>query len=92
MPQRAGFVGRLISGHLGGPEGGSGGGLGLEDVAQLTGWFLTVLEAQSVHLEISAPVLGSVEGGTFVTHHHHLGGGHILTTVAHNLDIVGLRW
>jgi len=31
-------------------------------------------------------------GETFEIRHNRLGGGHILVTVAHNLDIVGLRW
>ena len=54
--------------------------------------FLPVLEALSVHLEMTALVLESAEGGTFETHHNHLGGGHILATVAHNFDILGLCW
>ena len=44
-----------------------------------------------MHLERKAIVLKSVEGGTFETDHNHLGGGHILATMAHNLDIVGMR-
>jgi len=52
--------------------------------------FPAVLEALSVHLEMTAYVLGTAEGGTFETHHNHLGAGHILATVAHNLDIIGL--
>jgi len=32
------FIGRLIGGLLGAPEGGSGGGLGMEDVGRLTVW------------------------------------------------------
>ena len=50
-----------------------------------------VLEALSVHLEMMAHVLGTAEGGTFETRHNHLGAGHILATVAQNLDIVGLH-
>jgi len=53
--------------------------------------FSAVLEALSVHLEITALVLGTAEGGTFETRHNHVGAGHILAKVAHNLDIVGLR-
>jgi len=53
--------------------------------------FPAVLEALSMHLEMTALVLGTVEGGTFETCHNHLGAGHILPTVALNLDIVGLR-
>jgi len=54
--------------------------------------FPAVLEALSVHLEMPALVLGTAEGGTFETRHNHLGAGHILATVAHNLeDILGLR-
>jgi hypothetical protein len=49
-----------------------------------------VSEALSVHLEVTALVQGSATGGTFETRHTHLGAGHILATVAHNLDILGL--
>jgi len=45
-----------------------------------------------VHLEMTARVLGTAAGETFETRHNRLGGGHIPATVAHNLDIVGLRW
>jgi hypothetical protein len=52
-----------------------------------------VLEALSVHLEMTALVLESVEGETFETHHNNLGGGYILATVVQNLDFLGLhRW
>jgi hypothetical protein len=51
--------------------------------------FPVVLEALSVHLEMTALVLGTAEGGTFETRHNHLGAGHILATVAHNLHILG---
>jgi hypothetical protein len=51
--------------------------------------FLAVLEALSVHLETMALLLGTATGETFETRHNRLGGGHILATVAHNLDIVG---
>jgi len=54
--------------------------------------FPAVLEALSVHLEMKVLVLGTAAGVTFETPHNRLGGGHILATVAHNLDIVGLRW
>ena len=43
-------------------------------------------------LEMTAHDLEFEEGGTFETHHNHLGGGRILATVARNLDILGLRW
>ena len=49
-----------------------------------------VLQALSVHLEMMALVLESAEGGTFETHHYYHGGDHILATVAHTLDIIGL--
>ena len=45
-----------------------------------------------MYLEMMALVLGTAAGETFETRHNHLGGGHILATVAHNLDIIGLRW
>jgi hypothetical protein len=45
-----------------------------------------------VHLELMALVLESAEGGPFGTHPNHLGGSHILATVAYNLNIVGLCW
>jgi len=45
-----------------------------------------------VHLEMTALVLGTAAGETFETRYNCLGGGHIFATVAHNLDIVGLRW
>jgi hypothetical protein len=46
-----------------------------------------------VRLEMTAFVLGTAEGGAFETRHTNLGAGHILATVAHILDILGLcRW
>jgi len=45
-----------------------------------------------VHLETTTLVLETAAGETFETHHNRLGGGHILAMVAHNLDIVRLRW
>jgi len=54
--------------------------------------FLAVLEALSEHLEMTFLVLESAEGGTFETHYNHLGGHHILATVAHNLEILGGHW
>jgi hypothetical protein len=51
-----------------------------------------VLEALLVHLELTALVLGTAAGETFETCHNRLGGGHMLATVAHNLDIIGLYW
>ena len=53
---------------------------------------LAVLGALLLHLEITAFVLKTAEGGTLDTRPNHLGGGHILPTVAHNLDILSLRW
>jgi hypothetical protein len=53
---------------------------------------LAVLEALFVNLEITTHVLESVEGGTLDIHHNHLDGGYIVATVAHNLNIVDLRW
>ena len=53
--------------------------------------FPAVLEALSVHPEMTALVLGTAEGGPFETRHNHLGAGHILAMVAHKLDIFGLR-
>jgi len=53
--------------------------------------FPAVLEALSVHLAMMALVLGTAEGGTFENRHNHLGAGHILATVAHNMDILRLR-
>ena len=44
-----------------------------------------------MYLKITALVLNTAEGGTFETQHNRLGGGHIIATVAHNLDILGLR-
>jgi len=52
--------------------------------------FPVVLEALSVHMEMTSLVLETVDGGSFGTRHNHLGSGHILATVAHNLEIVGL--
>jgi hypothetical protein len=45
-----------------------------------------------VQLEMMALVGESVERRLFETHHNHLGAGHILATVAHDLDILGLHW
>jgi hypothetical protein len=52
---------------------------------------LAVMEALSVHIEMAVVVLGTGKGGTFETHHNHLGAGYFVATVAHNLDIFGLR-
>jgi len=54
--------------------------------------FLAVREALLVNLDITAHVLESVEGGTFETHHNHLDRGYILAMVAHNMNILDLRW
>lgn len=53
---------------------------------------LVALEVLLVHLEMRALVLESMEGGIFDTQHNHVGGGHILVTAAHSLNIVGLDW
>ena len=45
-----------------------------------------------MHLEMTALVLGTAAGETFETRHNRLGGGHILATVAHKLDVFGLCW
>jgi len=81
-----------MGGRSGAPEGGPGGGVELEDVGRLTGLFPAVLKALSVHLEMTGLALGTAAGEPFETRHNSLGGGHILATVAHNLDIVGLCW
>jgi len=52
--------------------------------------FPVVLGALSVHVEMTALVLGTAEGGIFETRHNDLHSGHILATVAHNLEIIGL--
>jgi len=39
-----------------------------------------------------ADVLETAERGTFENCLNHLGGGHILATGAHNLEILGLHW
>lgn len=55
--------------------------------------FLAVHVSLSVNLEMTAIVLGTAEGGTFDTCHSHLGGGHTLPTVSHNLIMLGLcQW
>ena len=54
--------------------------------------FPAVLDALLVHLEMTALALASTDGGTFETHHHHLGGGHILAPMAHHLEILGMCW
>jgi len=81
-----------MGGLTGAPAGGASGGVELEYVGRLTGLFLAVLEALSVHMEITALVLGTAAGETLETHHNHLGGGHMLTSVASDFVIVGLRW
>ena len=45
-----------------------------------------------MNLEMTALVLIPTKGGTFETRLNHPAGVHILATVAHNLDVVGLRW
>ena len=61
-------------------------------LADWVGGFLAVLEARLVHLEVTTVLLDTAVGGSFGTCHSHLGEGHILATVAHNLEIFGLRW
>ena len=39
---------------------------------------------------MTAHVLESVGGGIFETRHNHLSNGHILATVAHNFEFIGL--
>ena len=53
--------------------------------------FQLVLEAHKVRLEMTAPVLGFAEGGTFEVLHILLGGSGILATMAHISDILGLH-
>jgi len=50
------------------------------------------METLLVHLEMTAPVQGMAAGETFVTRHNHLSGCHILGTVAHILETIGLRY
>jgi len=52
--------------------------------------FLAVQEAIAAYLELPVRVLGTSAWETFETLHNLIGGGHILATVAHNVDIVGL--
>jgi len=54
-------------------------------------YFPVVLETLLVHLEMMALVLGTEKGGTFESCHNHFGAGYVLATVAHNLEILGLR-
>jgi hypothetical protein len=51
-----------------------------------------VLEPLLVHLETTAVVLRTAAGETFETRHNGLGGGQILGTVVHIVDIFGLCW
>jgi len=44
-----------------------------------------------VRLEMMALVLQIAEEGIFEVHHNLLGGNHILATMAHNSDILGLQ-
>jgi hypothetical protein len=53
---------------------------------------MRVLNALWVHLGVIALVLKTVEGGTLQTCHNPHGAGHILATVALNLEILGLYW
>jgi len=41
---------------------------------------------------MTALVLGTAAGETMETRHNRLRGGHLLATVAHNMDIIGLCW
>ena len=45
-----------------------------------------------MHLAITALDLRTAEKTTFDTCHYCLGGGHILATVSHNVEILGLHW
>jgi hypothetical protein len=51
---------------------------------------VAVLEALKVLLELTAHVLQIAGGGTFEVHHVLRGGNHMLPTMAHNSDILGL--
>jgi CMP-2-keto-3-deoxyoctulosonic acid synthetase len=50
-----------------------------------------VLKAVSVDGERTALTLGHAVGGVFLTRHNHLGGGHILATVAPSLGFHCLK-
>jgi hypothetical protein len=50
-----------------------------------------VLEDLEVCLEMTAYVLGNAEAGIFEVHLIHLGRSHILGTMFHNADILGVH-
>jgi len=54
--------------------------------------FQGVLRVLEMHQEMLALVLCTVERGRFEVHYHHLGGWHILATVAHISNILGSHW
>jgi hypothetical protein len=85
------FIRRLVGALLGPPEGVSYGEYEVEDIGRMTGWISGGLGG-TLHVEMTARALDSPEGGSSVAHHNHLGGGHNLATVAHNMDILGLGW
>jgi len=53
--------------------------------------FQVVLESLQVHLQMTAQVQWTAEGGLFEVHHNRLGGNHMLATMAHISDILGLH-
>ena len=59
--------------------------------AECMDWFMAVLEAHQLHLEMMAHLQWIAEGGTFEVNHNLLGENYKLATMAHNSDIVGLH-
>jgi len=81
-----------MEGLPGAPEGGPGGEVGLEDVGRLTELFPgSTAGTLGAHGD-DGPCSGNCCWGTFKPHHNRLGGSHILASVAHILDIIGLHW
>jgi hypothetical protein len=77
----------------GAPEGGPGGGVDLEDIGRLTGLFPGGPGGTLSEPGDDSACPGNAAGETCETRHNCLGGGHVLATVAHNLDIIGIhRW
>lgn len=76
----------------GSQEAGPGGEVELGDVGRLTGLFPCGPGGTLAAWVMTPLVLVTVVGGTLETHYNHLGGGHVLATKAHNLEIRGLHW
>jgi len=86
------FLRRTMGCPPGAPALGPSGGIELEEVGRLTGMFPGSPGGIPSVPGDDSRFAGYCCRGSFEIHHIHLGGCHILATVAHNVEIIGLPW